>query len=123
MSWFEETYVLTDACNWKPKFWKRIEDDIFCVWQHGEDQIEPFLQYLNSCEERISFTKEIEGEKGEPGLSFMDMHCRRSGENIITKVYRKPSNTNRYLNFRSNGPLQTKIGIMEGFFYGEPPIL
>ena len=47
-------------------------------------------------------------------LPFMDIHIRRERENLITKVYRKDTHTNRYLHWRSNHSKSFLLGIVKG---------
>ena len=40
----------------KPLVWWRYIDDIFMIWQHGEEKLKEFLKILNSCHPIIKFT-------------------------------------------------------------------
>ncbi len=42
----------------KLMLWWRYIDDIFLVWQHGEDKLLEFVSYLNSAHSSIKFTAE-----------------------------------------------------------------
>jgi hypothetical protein len=44
---------------------------------------------------------------------FLDVLIIRKGLTLTTKVYRKPSHTGRYLNFKSNHPTHVKRGIVQ----------
>ena len=95
-----------------------MKDDVLTVRRYGRDQIEPFLEYLNNLHDNIDFTIEIEGEVDDkPGLPFLDMRCITADGRIKTHVYRKPSNTNRYLQYSSNGPPSQKVGVLKSFLY------
>ena len=99
----------------KPLFWKRIRDDVFCVFQYGENRIEEFKSFLNSIEPRVQWTHEIE-EDGV--LNFMDMSVWSNDEGRLrTKVYRKKSHTLKYSNFNSNRPKHAQFGILKGLLY------
>ena len=63
MNWFEESYIFSDKCKFKPLLWKRIWDDILIIWDHGEEVLDEMLDYLNQHEERIQFTIEKEANK------------------------------------------------------------
>ena len=41
-----EEKLLKD-CDKKPLAWWRYIDDIFMLWQHGEKELEKFLEFLN----------------------------------------------------------------------------
>ena len=62
-------------------------------------------------EPRIKFT--VEREK-DGILPFMDIHIRREKDKLVTKVYRKDTHTNRYLNWRSNHSKSFLLGIVKG---------
>ena len=64
MNDFEERHVY--SYHLQPIAWYRYIDDIFCLWQHGEDKLEKFTTHLNSVHETIKFTIEKPGHGGAP---------------------------------------------------------
>ena len=42
----------------KPTVWYRYIDDIFFIWEHGEDNFKNWFKHLNSSETPIKFTEE-----------------------------------------------------------------
>ena len=53
MESYENEFVLDPKNNkFIPIFWKREVDDVYCLWQYGEENIETFLDYLNGCHPR-----------------------------------------------------------------------
>jgi len=59
---------------------------------------------LNSIESTVQFTKETESDGV---LAFLDVKLTRENTvYLVYTVYRKPTHTNRNLNFRSDHPLQ-----------------
>jgi len=109
LHWFENTYILNETCEFKPHFWKRMRDDILIIWRQGDTEFDKFYWYLMGIEPRIKFT--VEREK-DGVLPFMDI--RRERDNLITKVYRKDTHTNRYLHWRSNHSKSFLLGIVKG---------
>jgi len=96
-----------------PRFWKRYVDDI-CVAMRG-DLIPPFLDHLNSIESTIQFTVEEETEGST--LPFLDVCLSHHSDGTIgTSVYRKPTHTDRYLDYGSHHPLQRKAGVIRTLF-------
>ena len=90
------------------RFWKRFVDDVWAVLPR--EKVSSFLNYANSLETSINFTCELEKDNAIP---FLDVVVtRRDDCSFSTKVYRKPSHTNRYLDFRSNHPLQHKFSVV-----------
>jgi hypothetical protein len=110
MNWFEEQYIYSEACTHKPTLWRRQRDDVFTVWDHGDEKLQELLGHINGQERRVQFTleKELNGM-----LAFLDLKMQREGEGIVTSVYRKPTHTFRYLHWRSNHPKRTKLGVMK----------
>ena len=54
MGWFEDTHIYT--YHLQPIMWKRYIDDIFIIWQHGEEELRKFINYLNDKHDSIKFT-------------------------------------------------------------------
>ena len=106
MEHFEELALQTAPL--KPSLWLRYVDDTFVLWDHRED-ITPFLDHLNSLRPSIQFTMETEVDNKLP---FLDVQVEKSEEAFRTSVYRKPTATDRYLNFKSHHPDTVKKGIV-----------
>ena len=63
---------------------------LFVVWNHGEEELQLFLQHINSKNKNIQFTM----EKEENGiLPFLDVLISREGNRLGQTVYRKPTHT------------------------------
>ena len=60
----------------KPMIWWRYIDDIFFIWEHGEESLEKFLNKLNSFHPTIKFTAEYSKET----INFLDVNIRLVGE-------------------------------------------
>ena len=74
-----------------------------------------FLDHLNSLLPSIKFTMESE-EDGT--LPFLDTLLTRRGDGTIsTSVYRKPTHTDRYLQYSSHYPLYVKRGVASCLFH------
>ena len=69
---------------------------------------------LNNFHSSIKFTYETEsGNK----LSFLNVQLIRSGDNIETCVFRKPTNTDTYINWDSFAPFQCKYSTLKTLDY------
>ena len=78
-----------------PSFWKRFVDDVISAV--SQDEIVVLLQHLNSIEPSIQFIAERE-TVGK--LPFLDTYVQRTTDGKLeTVVYRKPTNTDKYLSF------------------------
>ena len=96
-----------------PRIWWRYVDDTLVVIKRN--LIGEFLHYLNNFHTNIQFT--IEEESSEHEIQFLDCSIRsdESGS-IVTGVYRKDTNSNRYLSFYSEHPLNTKKAIASNLY-------
>ena len=92
-----------------PKVWLRYVDDTFLIWQHGHEKLQVFAEFLDSLRPSIKFTHETETDLKLP---FLDVLVCRTNNVIKTTVYRKPTHTGQYLNFKSNHASHTKAGII-----------
>ena len=74
-----------------------------------KNNLETFHEHLNNIEASIKFTLETESSNSLPFLDVLVVK-EKSG-NLITKLYQKPTHTNRFLNFNSQHSLSQKRGI------------
>ena len=79
--------------------WKIYADDTICFLKLTF--INKVLETLNSYHTNIKFTIEIESENK---ISFLDVLLIRSNSLISTKVYRKNTNTDIYIIWKSFAP-------------------
>ena len=76
--------------------------------------VEHVLSTLNTFHSSIKFTDETEsGNK----LSFLDVQLIRTGDNIETCVFRKPTNTDIYIHWNSFAPFQWKLSTLKTLVY------
>ena len=95
---------MLEAYHLKPTTWLRYIDDIFFTWDHGEEELAKWLDFLNNFHHSIKFTMEISKEK----INFLDTTVKRGENKLYTDVYNKPTDTNTYLLFSSAHPPSTK---------------
>ena len=103
MAEFEEQYVYSYPT--KASLWLRYIDDIFLIWEHGQDALDTFLVHLNSCHDTIKFTAEF----SYSAVNFLDttVHVNNDGC-LYTDLYCKPTDAHNYLSFDSAHPEHTK---------------
>jgi len=106
MADLEEKHVYTYPT--KPSLWLRYIDDIFLIWEHGQDALDSFLDHLNSCHDTIKFTT----EQSHKCVNFLDttVHLSDTGA-LYTDLYCKPTDAHNYLAFASAHPDHTKISL------------
>ena len=76
------------------------------IHSHLRYLIRYIVNQLNSFDENIQFTFEMEDENK---LAFPNvMVIRNTNDTINTTVYRKPTNTDIYINWHSHSPLKWK---------------
>jgi len=116
MHWFEKTYVFNEESRFRKNivFWKRQMDDIFFVWRGSRDELELFVWTLNGIEHKVQFTLEVEKENFLP---FLDVGVMKKDGKLLTKVYRKPTHTQQYINWVSNHPKNMLLGVLKGLIH------
>jgi hypothetical protein len=91
-----------------PKFYRRFIDDVFCVLR--ADLVDALQDCLNRVHARIQVTVE---HPQNNSLPFLDVLVRIDGDSLTTTVYRKPTNTGRYLSFDSSHPVSQKRAVVQ----------
>ena len=95
----------------KPKVWKRYVDDTNVIWNHGNGELDKFIQHLNKQLDVIQFTLEME-ENGR--ISFLDIKLtKRLDETLSHQVYRKLTHTEQYLHADSYHHPSQKLGVIK----------
>ena len=81
----------------KPLVWWRYIDDIFILWEHGEEEFKEFLEALNCYQPTIKFTAECSRVK----INCLDVTVRKKDNQLVTDLYVKPTDTHQYLHASS----------------------
>jgi len=87
-----------------PKIWKRYVDDSFCIIK--KTGVTAFYDTLNSIDINISFSIE---QECNGKISFLDTLVSCNNGAISVDVYRKPTHTDRYLDFNSHHDKKHKV--------------
>jgi hypothetical protein len=95
---FERQFVYT--YKFQPLIWLRYLDDCFCIWQHGETELNKFYEHLNSCNTNIKFTMETSREE----IPFLDIKVKLNNKRLETDLYCKPTDSHSYLHYSSAHP-------------------
>ena len=75
-------------------------------------EVQSFHNNLNTIFTSIKFTKEL--EKPEQ-LTFLDVKRLKDGS-LATSVFRKPTHTDRYLQYSSHHPVNQKLSVARTLF-------
>ena len=87
-----EKRLLSDM-DLKPCIWWRYIDDIFLIWEHGEESFKLFLKKINEIQPTIKFTPDW----SYSSVNFLDVKVIMKDVKIITDLYVKPTDTHQYL--------------------------
>jgi hypothetical protein len=95
------------------RVWKRYVDDIWAIIKSRD--LDSILYRLNSFHPSIQFTFEQEKNRN---LAFLDVLVSRiQNGKLGHTVYRKPTHTDRYLNFNSYHTLGHKLSVIDSLVY------
>ena len=82
----------------QPLLWLRFIDDIFMIWNHGQEELDRFIKYINNIHDKIKFTHEASTES----IIFLDTTVKiDSSRHLYTTLYEKPTDTHLYLHYTS----------------------
>ena len=100
-----------EGADLKPWLWWRYIDDIFMIWEHGEESLLKFIDYLNEIHPTIKFTYKYSRDS----IEFLDvMVIKEEGGGLKTDLFVKDTDTHQYLDFSSCHTFHTKKGIPYG---------
>ena len=71
----------------KPYIWWRYIDDIFLIWEHGEESFKLFLQKIIKIHPTIKFT----ADWSYSSVNFLGIKVIMKDGKIITDLYAKPT--------------------------------
>ena len=92
-----------------PRWWKRYVDDTFVILK--QSQREEFLQHITSVDPSIQFTTEEAEQDGS--MPFLDtLVTPQEDGTLTTRVYRKPTYTDLYLQWDSHHNLACKYSVI-----------
>lgn len=83
-----------------------VDDTLLAV---PSDMVQYILDLFNSIHASLQFTIEVE-QNGR--IPFLDLLVIREDNQIVTDIYKKPTSSNRILNYHSQHPKYQKINII-----------
>ena len=118
MEYFESLAIPTSPALIKQ--WSRYVDDVHSA--NRKDHVNQLQEHLNCIDPHIKFTTEL---PGIDGLPFLDTLTKPTPNSIESTVYRKPTHTDRYLDYNSIHPISAKLSVIhtlihranQGMFY------
>ena len=88
------------------RWWSRCVNDVHSATR--KDHVCKLKEHLNSMDPHIKFTTEL---PGTDGLTFLDTLTKATPNSIVSTVNRKPTHTDRYLDYKSNHPISAKLSV------------
>ena len=97
-----------------PCFWRRFVDDTFTIIYTAHK--ERFLEHLNSIDDHIHFTSEDTRPDGY--MTFLDILITPEQDgSLSTTVYRKPTQTDLYLQWDSHHTVSAKYSVVGTLYH------
>ena len=97
----------------KPEFWIRFIDDVFGVWNHGEQELLNFCTYVNSLFPSIKVSLNLDFNL----IRFLDLTLYKSGDRLLHRIGFKPTDSFTILSPSSYHPVHIFNGILFGQIY------
>ena len=88
----------------KPHLWWRYIEDIFFLWEHGEEKLKKFIEYLNEKHPTIKFT----AEWSQTSINILDISVSFTDGKISTDLNVKATDSQQYLHSSSCHPFHCK---------------
>ena len=106
MEHFESSAISTSPAL--IKWWFRyVDDDVHSATM--KDLVNKHQEHLTSIDPCIKFTIEL---PGTDGLPFLDTVTKPTPNSTESTVYRKPTHTDRYLDYNSNPLISAKLSVI-----------
>ena len=91
-----------------PNIYRRYVDDIFVTF-NSHEKLKKIVEYMNKKHPNIKFTFEHEHNNT---FLFRDVKIRRENNKLTTSVYRKPTFSGFFTNFKSFIATDQKFGLV-----------
>lgn len=87
-------------------FYKRYVDDIFCLFEGNDVELNLLKDFINSLHVKIKFTTEIEQNNK---LNFLNLSITNTNNYFTFEIFRKPTNKNIIIPNSSNHSYSQKL--------------
>jgi len=107
--------TILESTQKKPKYYRRYIDDILMIWEYSEEDLDRFIESMNSFHHSIKFTVEKSLEK----VTFLDINILKdetflSTNKLSVETHIKKTNKLAYVHRSSYHPTSTGKGIAIG---------
>ena len=96
-----------------PLMWTRYIDDVFCLWPHGPDDSDHFVNFCNSFHPTIKFTSESSAME----IPLLDVMVSIKDGQLHTDLYSKPTDAQQFLHWTSCHPKHRKTSLPYGLAF------
>ena len=110
MGMFEDKYVYN--YHLQPTLYLRYIAKSFVIWQHGLEELNIFVEHLNSKVETFNFTLECSGTS----VSFLDVTVKLNDGIVETDLFCKLTDSHDYLLYSSSHLQKCKDSIPYSLF-------
>ena len=93
--------------KFKPYLWWRYIDEIFFLWEHGEEKLKSFIDKINKMHPTTKFT----ADWSKTSIIFLDVTVSITKGIRETDLYVKPTDSHQYFLSSSCHPFYYKKGI------------
>lgn len=94
------------------EFWKRFIDDILMLWMGSQEELDVFIDHMNSFHPTIKFT----ANSSTDSVPFLDINITLRDGFLRTDLYSKPTDAHAYLHSSSSHPRHTVKNIPYSLF-------
>ena len=84
----------------KTMIWWRYIDDIFFIWEHGEESLRVFIDQVNLFHRTVKFTAEYSKKE----VHFLDLNIKLIDGQLKADLFVKPTGTHQFLDPTSFHP-------------------
>ena len=92
--------------------WKRYTDDIFMIWEGSARDLSLFMDHLHNIQPHLRFTE----HQSKTSIPFLDLLIKHEDQKLYTTLYRKPTDRNTLLLYKSFHPRSLRDGLPFGQF-------
>ena len=81
---FMDRFEIRALKGWdkQPLLWLRFIDDIFMIWNYGQEELDRFIKYINNIHDKIKFTHEASTES----INFLDTTVQKTNRNTLVST-------------------------------------
>lgn len=94
-------------------YYYRYVDDILVLWNNDQDNLNSFVDYLNSCHTKIKFT--LEKQNNNNSINFLDITITNLNNKHTFDIFRKTSHTGVVLHNSSEYPYSHKMAAFHSY--------